>query len=43
MKKFIGTVLVIVAICLLYGCSETSEPGPEATEPDTQTVEVTSM
>ncbi len=43
MKKFIGTVLVIVAICLLYGCSETSEPGPEATESDTQTVEVTSI
>ena len=43
MKKFIGTVLVIVAICLLYGCSETFEPGPEATEPDTQTVEVTSI
>ena len=43
MKKFIGTVLVIVAICMLYGCSETFEPGPEATEPDTQTVEVTSI
>ena len=43
MKKFIGTVLVIFAFCLLYGCSETFEPGPEATEPDTQTVEVTSI
>lgn len=43
MKKFIGTVLVIVAICLLYGCSEPLNPGPEATESDTQTVEVTSI
>lgn len=38
MKKFIGTVLVIVAICLLYGCSGTLKPDPEATESDTQTV-----
>lgn len=43
MKKFIGTVLVIVAICLLYGCSDTFKPDPEATESDTQTVEVTSI
>ena len=43
MKKFIGTVLVIVAICLLYGCSQTFNPEPEATESDTQTVEVTSI
>lgn len=43
MKKFIGTVLVIVAICLLYGCSEPLKPDPEATESDTQTVEVTSI
>ena len=43
MKKFIGTVLVIVAICLLYGCSQTFNPDPEAIEPDTQTVEVTSI
>ena len=43
MKKFIGTVLVIVAICLLYGCSGTLKPDPEATESDTQTVEVTSI
>ena len=43
MKKFIGTVLVIVAICLLYGCSDTLKPDPEATESDTQTVEVTSI
>lgn len=43
MKKFIGTVLVIVAICLLYGCSDTVKPDPEATESDTQTVEVTSI
>jgi len=43
MKKFIGTVLVIVAILSVIGCSETSEPGPEATEPDTKTVEVTSI
>ena len=27
----------------VIGCSETSEPGPEATEPDTKTVEVTSI
>ena len=38
MKNFIGTVLVIVAICLLYGCSQTFEPDPEVTESDTQTV-----
>lgn len=43
MKKFIGTVLVIVAICLLYGCSQTLKPDPEAIESDTQTVEVTSI
>lgn len=43
MKKFIGTVLVIVAICLLYGCSDTFKTDPEATESDTQTVEVTSI
>ena len=43
MKKFIGTVLVIVAICLLYGCSQTIKPDPEAIESDTQTVEVTSI
>lgn len=43
MKKFIGTVLVIVAICLLYGCSGTLKPDPEPTESDTQTVEVTSI
>ena len=43
MKKFIGTVLVIVAICLLYGCSQTFKPDPEAIESDTQTVEVTSI
>ena len=43
MKKFIGTVLVIVAICLLYGCSDTLKPDPEATESDTQTIEVTSI
>lgn len=43
MKKFIGTVLVIVAICLLYGCSVPLKPGPEATESDTQTVKVTSI
>ena len=43
MKKFIGTVLVIVAICLLYGCSQTFNLEPEATESDTQTVEVTSI
>lgn len=43
MKKFIGTVLVIVAICLLYGCSGTLKPDSEPTESDTQTVEVTSI
>ena len=43
MKKFIGTVLVIVAICLLYGCSDPLKPNPEATESDKQTVEVTSI
>lgn len=43
MKKFIGTVLVIVAICLLYGCSGTLKPDPEPTESDTKTVEVTSI
>lgn len=43
MKKFIGTVLVIVAICLLYGCSVPLKPDPETTESDTQTVKVTSI
>lgn len=43
MKKFIGTVLVIVAICLLYGCSVPLKPDLEATESDKQTVEVTSI
>ena len=43
MKKFIGTVLVIAAICLLYGCSQPLNSDPEAIEPDTQTVKVTSI
>ena len=43
MKKFIGTVLVIVTICLLYGCSQPLKPDSEAIESDPQTVKVTSI